>query len=463
VRNLILARMLGLNDMGVAALLALVVYLLDMISDLNLGTLLIQADDGDDPRMLSTAHSMMLLRSLGSALILLASAWPASQLFGVPEARWAFATLALVPLLRGLNHLDLSRQQRHLAFRRVVVVEVVTQAVLTALAWPLAFWLQSYAAMLWLLVLQSALVAIGSHLAAARPFALGWDRERASRMFLFGWPLLINGFLMFVIFQGDRFVIGAAQRLFPGSQYTLDDLGLYSVAFGIAMMPVAAIVKVGSSLLLPLLSRVQNEHAAFRRRYAMCVQLACAASALLSAALLLIGDRLLIALYGHKYEPATQFFGLLVIMQSIRLIRTAPTLGALAVGDSRTGMYANLVRTCALVGVCTAAAMKLGLEWIAAAGIAGELLALGCTLVRFTRRSHLQYATTLVPVLTTLGVIAASFVVGRAMPVDSYYAIVVFALMTAAAGGAVLAASPRLFHEVREMASKAVHARVARA
>ena len=84
--------------------------------------------------------------------------------------------------------------------------------------------------MLWLVIAQAAALA-----AAIAPCWPSGDiagltiGEYARRLLTFGWPLLVNGLLMFGIVQGDRLIIGTA--------YSVYDLGIYSVALTLAMAP----------------------------------------------------------------------------------------------------------------------------------------------------------------------------------------------------------------------------------
>jgi O-antigen/teichoic acid export membrane protein len=458
VRNVILVRMLSVEDMGVAALLGLTVALFDMMSDLNLGTMLIQADDGDDPELQATGHSIMFIRAVGSAALLLVLAWPMAALFGVPEARWAFVVLALIPLLKGISNLDLARLQRQMDFRAVVTVDVASQVLLLVVAWPLARWFKSYTAILGILILQAALYAIGSHLVARRRFSVAWHRQSGARMISFGWPLLVNGLLMFCIFQGDRFIIGAAQRLFPSTGYSLTDLGVYSVAFALALLPVTALAKVGSSLFLPILSQVKHDTCRFERRYRLCLQVACLTSALFAGTMLVLGDRLILGLYGQKYKAATEFFGLLVVMQAIRMIRVAPTLAAISRGDTRNGMFANIARASALVAVCVAAAVHADLRWIAAAGIAGEVLALGCSLAGLRSRWNFSYGlstSSIVVTVTAIGVCLLLLLAGF-LPTSLGPDVVITAALDIALAAGVLCVSPQLCFEIREAIFKRI-------
>ena len=104
-------------------------------------------------------------------------------------------------------HLDAACQQRDMRFGASVWLDTVPQVV-TTLAAPLAKWLGDYQVMLYVVIGQVVMMTLVSHLVAERPYRWAWDRVIIGRMLRFGWPLLINGLLMFAIFQGDKAIVG---------------------------------------------------------------------------------------------------------------------------------------------------------------------------------------------------------------------------------------------------------------
>ena len=385
IRNVIVARLISPQNYGIAATFAMTFYLVELMSSLGMENLLIQAPDGNEPRFQGTAHLLLALRGLINASCIFFLAGPIASLFSVPQARWAFRCLALTPFIRGWNHLDTFRFQREMRFRPAVIMDVASNIVVTALALPLCWWLRDYSAMLWILVLQAITTRVASNLLAERPYRWAWDSRVARRILAFGWPLLINGFLMYIIFQGDRFVIGAAKRLFEHTSYTLADLGIYSVAFALTMAPASMVTNIINSLFLPLLSKVQSSLPEFEKRYAYCTQSISLVAALIAIPFIVAGGWFVILIYGAKYALAASFIGWLAAMWALRTVRVAPTVAAMARGDTRNAMVSNITRTLALPGVLMAAATGGGIVWIAISGFVGELLALAVCTQRLQR------------------------------------------------------------------------------
>ncbi len=409
VRNIIVARLLGPADFGIAATFALTLSLFEMISDLGADKFLIQSRDGDDPRLQATAHLWQLAREVLAAVLILAFAWPLSVLFGVPQAFWDFCCLALVPLLRGFLHLDLKRLQRDLVFRPQVVSELSSQVLAVALAWPLAWWLRDYSAMLWIIVAQSAVFALTSHLLARRPYRLAFDRAHLHALVAFGWPLLVNGLLMFGTVQGDRALIGAV--------YSMRDLGLYAAAFAVSLAPVQMLVSLASGIYLPLLARVQSTPAEFARRYAVCAAMLALFAGLLAVGFVLAGPQALQLVFGAAYADAGLCLMLLAGAQSIRLLRVTTTIAAMARGDTANSMWSNAWRLVGLAAAGLAALLGASLAGVALAALFGESLAFVYSLARLARRHSVPAALCLRPAFAALcAVVLAAWVRGALAP-----------------------------------------------
>jgi len=402
VRNIILARLISPENFGIAATFAMTFSLMEMASNVSVQTLLVQAPDGDGDRFESTGHLLLIWRGIFNAILLLLLAAPLSTLFGVPQARWAFYWVAAIPLLKGFVHLDLSRFQRHMRFTPQVAVDTISSLLVTLLAWPLAARLHDYSAMLWLLLLQAVLYTVGSRLVAERPYHWSWDRDYLRRYLSFGWPLLINGLLMYGILQGDKFVIGASRRLFAHSVYTLADLGIYSVTFAVTMAPSALFSNVASSLILPLLARWQRDPRQFTKHYRLSTQVLALSGLLIAIPFIVAGGWIMVFVFGQKYAAAGTFVGWLGAMWGVRVFRLAPTQAALALGDSRNSMIANIARTTALIGVVVAAATGRSLAAIAACAFFGEVLATAVCIWRLSANHRVPSRLSLTP-LTICG------------------------------------------------------------
>lgn len=375
LRNIIVARLVSPEDFGIAALFVMTISFLEMISNLAIDTLLIQSPDGENQRFQQTSQLMTSVRGLGIAIILILFAAPVAGIFNISEATWAFRLLAIVPLIRGLAHQDMSRLQRQLNYKPLLTADVISQLVSVLCAWPLASWLGNYSAILYLIIIQVVTRTIISHVTAERSYNWGWEPHHARQIIAFGWPLLINGILLFLIMQGDRFVIGAADNLFSRVTYSKTLLGFYSAAFVLSSSIVDAILSVLVPLMLPLLSNVQNNPEQFQKRCRFCIHFFSSISGISGIFFILMGGWLMMIVYGHQYAAAGSLMIWLGVMNSIRLLRTAPTTISLAKGDSLNPTISNMFRALSFILAFIFAARGMDIVWIATSAFIGEILA----------------------------------------------------------------------------------------
>ncbi len=460
VRSVILARLISPENFGIAATFAMTFSLLEMLSNFSSDKLLVQSQQGNEPRMQQTAQFFHVIRGVANGGLIFLLAGPISGLFGVPQARWAFQCLALVPVIRAFIHLDTNRFQRDMRFGPSVLVDVISSVAITIAVVPLAWKLRDYSAMLWLLILQSIVFTVGSHLLAERPYRVCWDRNFARQMAKFGWPLLVNGLLMFGIFEGDRFVIGSANRIFPHSTYNLTDLGVYSVAFSVTMAPTMFVANVFTSLFLPLFSRAQGAVQQFQRRYLACSQLIALISVVISIPFVIAGGKLVSLVYGHKYGGAAVFIGWLAAMWALRMVRVTPTLAAISLGDTPNAMISNVLRSLALLGILVAAGVGAGVVWICISGFFGELLATVVSVYRLRHRFDLPYRLTFGPLLVPAICLLASGVISRNLGDSWGLAIGLSTLAVAVTCSLVLALSPMLREDLLALLRPSPGARV---
>jgi len=378
VRNILLARMLGPEQMGLAVMLAIVMRCLEMVSYLAADRLLVQARDGNAPLFQANAQGLEVVRGLLAGLALTALAYPAALAFGYPETAWAFAALGLVPALRGFVHLDYRRLQRRLRFGPTLRVESIANLAGAAAVWPALHWTGDFSALLWVSLAQAFAHVVVSHAVARRAYRLRLDSRYLRRMLRFGWPMLLNGLVMFGVFQGDRLVV--ALSVPP------EELARYALALQLGLLPTLVLARASLSLLLPLLARVQDARIAFQARYQRTSTLLLIASFLFVTAYTLGGNLVVTALFGDAFAMSPLVLAWLGCALSIRIMRIAPGTAALARGDSRTLMQANLWRVGGLLLAAWVGAAGMGLPLIAAAAAFGELAALLAGVVLLYRR-----------------------------------------------------------------------------
>lgn len=378
-RNALIAHWLSKGDFGIAAAILVLLQTIETLSDLGADRLLVQARDGDDPRLMGTAHTTLVARGLLTALVVALCAVPTAAFFRVPDAAWAFAAAALVPLLKGFVHLDSRLAQRRLDNQPQMLIEVAPQALALALAVPVLHLEATYAAVLWLAVIQAVAAVAASHLTAHNRYRLGLDRKHLQRLIAFGWPIWASAFPLVAVYQGDRMLIGR--------MIGMEGLAAYTTAFMITMVPGLVAAKIANALMLPLLASAHDDARRFTQRFALMAEATALGAALYLIVFIVAGNALLPVAFGDNYTGLGGLVGWLAGMWALRMLQAVPGAALLAKGVTAPFFTAGMIRAGGLLLAFVAVRAGYGLAGAAAAGSIAELASLVFVASRLNRGS----------------------------------------------------------------------------
>jgi O-antigen/teichoic acid export membrane protein len=398
LRSVIIARFISVEDFGIASTFALIMFLVEVMSQMSLDRLIIQAKDGCSAAFQSTAQAIEFVRGTLSATTILLIAYPVASLFHVPQAAWAYQMTAAIPFVYGLRHLDMSRFQRTMRFLPSLKVQLGAQLCSTFAAIPLAIYLGDYRAMLFPLLLQEIVFTVASHAVAIRPYRWSWNWKIVERAFSFGWPLLVNNLLMFSVFHGDRLIVG--------SLIDMTVLGWFSVAFNVSLMPANVASSTLSSFFLPQLSRVQDTQHEFYQLCVVTIQAGIFVGLVLVVLFSVFGPWLLLSLFGMKYEPALSVLIWVATAQAVRVAKYAPVTVALSKADTHVPMIGNIPRLLLLPLAAFLVYRGAGILAVAILGVLGEILGYAVSLMLVRRRLSVSLSNVYPALILGLAVLA---------------------------------------------------------
>lgn len=404
-RYVILARLLGPEELGLAAMVILTAQFFESISDTGSDRFLIQDKDGDSPSLQGLTHLVLAVRGALIAGALILSAGLLSGLYGEPSLQVSLVALGVAPLLGGLIHLDLRRVQRHADFRPESLAMIVSECASLAATAIAAALTRDHMAIIYGLIVRAACLVVVSHVTATRPYRWGFDKIEGRRFATFAMPLALNGLLLFLGQQGDRLIVG--------SGLGAEALGHYSAVLLLAYYPLQMLARFVSGLFLPQIAEARIEPAAFvaarERLSSNTILLGLAAT----TGFAIVGPIATVVLYGGEFAQPYQIVALLGVLQAVRFIRIWPTTVALGVGRSSIVMLNNLARLVAMPLGAVAVVYSKSLEAIIGSFIVGETLALLVALLLLRRvnavRLRRESAGVLLYALTSAAAVATAW------------------------------------------------------
>ncbi len=362
-RSVLLAWAIGPEELGRAMLLAMTLRLAEMVSDIGVERLLMQSPKGDTPGMMAALQGAALMRGLVMAGLLVALALPMAWLLPDGAGALSYGVLALIPLMRGMAHLDYRRCERGFDYRPLALVEGGSTLVMLAMV-PVSLWVwPDHRAILGALVAQAAAHLLLSHVVAERRFAMAFDRAVMHEALAFGLPLVLNGILLFAIFQADRLIVAG----FLGWA----EVAIYGVALQLAMLPAQITGRAAQSLLAPRLrvALAQGNLGAVARS---AIWGHVVLGALFAVGFTSVAPLFVRLVFGEGFELSSLLAAAFGIAAGFRILRTP--LSQIAVATDRTGdpARANVLRALALIPATVAAFMGQPLAVIALFAALGE-------------------------------------------------------------------------------------------
>ena len=381
-RNVVLAWMLMPADFGVGATFAISLSFWEMITELGPRKQLVQAPEGGSTAWQGNAQLLFVVRGVLLSTILFFLAPTVAGYFEIPEAVLAFRLLAIVPLVRGFIHCDVFRYQRDLQLGRLAVFQSIPP-VLGVLSAPLfAYCYGDYHAFLGVILTESILGSLLSHLVAQRAYRWSFQFSIVERFVGFGWPLIGNGLLLFSVMHGDRFLIA--------SYFDLDMLGAFSVVFALMLTPTLALANLHGSIALPLFSRSRDDSKLLHNYCWQSAQIMCLLAGLLATLSVTAGPWLVATIYGQRYLLATEAIPWIGLMCAMRLARTTASMAAVAHGETKIPLLSNFARAASFLVAWELAARGFGLTAVPICGFVGELCAYGISVLLVSHRCRLR-------------------------------------------------------------------------
>ncbi len=380
VRTIILARLLGSREFGIASAINTLGAVIEMISFVGLDRYLVYARDGGSQAALDAAHTLSLARGcIGFSLTVLL-AWPVAALIHEGQLGPEFAVLALAPLLRGLAHLGVFQMQRAHRFRPAATADAL--AALTGLTVSaIVAWLHpDHTAILWGLLAQAAACVLITHIGASGvPYRLGLTAAPLRAALRFGLPLTCNGLMLAASSQLDRMVVGG--WLGPAA------LGLYGLGTTLLMQPINLLMRFATTAWQPSLSAAwhADRHAAFATLAANLNRAAAIAGSCGACIIACLGAPAITMVFGASYVATDLFCALFAGIVGLRLVRGTLNLFGMAAGATADLALCNSAGLACLPLIALALALRPTLEAAVAGGLAAELFALAVTHLRLRR------------------------------------------------------------------------------
>lgn len=366
--QIVLARLLTPGDFGLAAIAVLIANFALLVSDLGIGAALIHGDRVSR-RRLDTAFWINGLLGLLVAAVIMVLAAPLTDLLQQREAASAVRISGLTCAI-AIYAVPLALLERRLELRSAAIIEMLSAFV--GSTGGIAFALVGGG--VHAIVAVPVLTALSNSilfLAVTRYWPRGFiDRAEARSIVRY-----VRGLVGFnVINYFTRNTDNALLARFG----TAAELGLYTRAFSLMLLPVAQIQSVFGRVLFPAFSRLRDDPERLRRAHRRSLLLAAMVCAPLSVGAAATSPDLVVTVFGSEWAPMAPMLAILSITGVQQVYQ-----GTVGIIYQTTGHTDRMFRWNILFTALTVLAFCIGIRW-GAIGICWAVFIRGWALLPLT-------------------------------------------------------------------------------
>jgi PST family polysaccharide transporter len=344
----ILARLLVPRDFGLLVMVAAVTNFLLVFRDMGLASATVQRAELTRAQ-LTTLFWMNAALGLLIAAAMAGAAPLVARFYGAPELEAITRALAVGFLAAsvGVQHAAVLRRQ--MRFGSMALVEIASQALGLGTAVIAALLDAGYWALVLLQLVQQGASTAGVWMACRwRP---SWPPTGgAGSLISFGAGLTTFNFLNYLTRNLDNVILGRVSGAAA--------LGLYAKAYSLLLLPVDRVRGPISAVVIPALSRLQDDPARFRRGYLAAITNMVAIGMPAVVFLFVFAEEVILVLLGAQWQEAVLLFRLFAPAAFVETFNTIGSWACVPLG--RTG---RLVRWQAVATTVMVAAFLVGSRW----------------------------------------------------------------------------------------------------
>jgi len=323
--NVVLARMLTPQDYGLVGMVTAITGLISLFKDLGLTAATIQREEINHQQV-STLFWVNVFLGCATALVTVVLAPVIANFYNEPRLIPITLTLAVGFLFSGLGAQHAALLNRQMEFTQLVLNDILSQIIGIGVAITAAWYGLGYWALVIFPLLSAAVSTIGYWIACDWRPGLPARKVGVRSLLSFGANLTGFGIVNYFARNLDNILIGR----FWGAQ----ELGLYTKAYQLLLLPLNQINSPIASVAIPVLSRLADSPMRYRQVYLRVLEKIVLITMPLVVFMLATSDWLVELLLGKQWSGASNIFMLLGVAGVLQPI--ANTTGWLFISQGRT-------------------------------------------------------------------------------------------------------------------------------
>lgn len=320
----VLARLLVPADFGLVAIATSIMTVATAITDLSLGSALVQRKDVSD----ADFHSVFTIGAARSALIFMGiaiAAIPLASIYNEPRLVPVLFVTAAVSALPGLASPRMALLQRDLVFWQEFAVQTTRSLLVFTVSVGCALVFRSY----WALVAGNLAGAVGTLILSyvIAPYRPSFTLSKARELFGFSVWLSLGNAVNALNWRMDQLALGYLVGKAP--------LGLYTVADNISALPVRETTVPITKALFPAFARIAHDRERLRQAYRRSQATMCAVGLPAGFGFAAIAAPAVELLLGQRWSGMVPIVQILSVTFALQLLASGVQPLAMSLGATK--------------------------------------------------------------------------------------------------------------------------------
>lgn len=336
--SIALTRLLDSSSYGVVGIVTSVAFMIAMLTETGIIPFVIRHERANDRVFLDEVWTIRLVRGALLTLAMIALASPIAAFLGKRYLALVIMAWSFSFLLDGLTSLSFATGVREQRLWRLSLLDMATSVSSICLSIVSAIVLHNYwAMMIGMLGSQALRVVLSYRLFPAAGRMLRFNLDRSREIWAFSRNIALSSALSLFIFQVDKVLLA---RMMP-----LAAFGLYAIATTLATAPEAIATPYCGRVLYPAYAdaargaRASLGQVFYGLRRRLSLLYAVGVGGLIGGAPVLVG-----ILYDARYAGVALLLRIVAVRVLLRMPNLAAYEATIAVGNTRTGLFANVAR-----------------------------------------------------------------------------------------------------------------------
>ena len=311
VRLAVLGRLLTPAQFGYFGIAALLLSLLEILTETGINVFLVQKK-GNINEYINSAWIVSIARGILLALIVFLSASFIATFFNSPDSYPVLVLVAIVPFIRGFINPAIISYQKDLHFQKEFQLRFFLFFTDVAISIIAGYVLRSPSAFVYGLI-ASALIEV---LLSYKLFSL-WPRfqfeyVKVKQVISRGWWVTLTGVFSYFSDNGDNLVVG---KILGSSS-----LGIYQIAYKFSTLPISEVTNVVNQVIFPVYAKFSDDKVRLRRAFHKVITLSSLVAFVLGGCIFFFARSIILIFMGEQWTlaiPAIQILAIYGILRTI--------------------------------------------------------------------------------------------------------------------------------------------------